>query len=428
MEEKCTYSVDKEDCKCIQHCKKDYWNELANNELIVKVNQFWETIQKEIRDMNLKEEILSGEDDNYNLELYLNKPKIYTGVNFHSFQDCKKNNYCNFTTYSELNKEESKKITICKNKIEFVHCTFLEKLDFKNLSFLKDITFDNCIFKKEITFPDSYNNTIAFINDCDFNTNNINLSNKIFESSLFFKNCKNIGKIDLSNSIVKGFVSFKDADIKEANFEKASFKDLSVFIGATFQSDVDFKYTEFNKQVYFQNVTIKGELNLETAIFKDEVNFLKLKTEISNCETARIIKHSFEKNDNIIEANRFYALEMKAKSKELKFIKQPLNWTVFKLHKISSNYSQNYIFPILWIILISFINCNGFGLIKGSLFDSFFSIYYSEILNCMANSINPFSIMTGKETLTFGLLIYKSIIAYLIYQFIVSIRQNTRRK
>jgi len=45
-----------------------------------------------------------------------------------------------------------------------------------------------------------------------------------------------------------------------------------------------------------------------------------------------------------------------------------------------------------------------------------------------ANLINPFSIMTKGETLTLGILIYKVVIAYLIYQFIVSIRQNTRRK
>ena len=50
------------------------------------------------------------------------------------------------------------------------------------------------------------------------------------------------------------------------------------------------------------------------------------------------------------------------------------------------------------------------------------------IFDTIANKINPFSIMISKDPLTFGLLFFKVIMAYLIYQFIVSVRQNTRRK
>jgi len=46
-------------------------------------------------------------------------------------------------------------------------------------------------------------------------------------------------------------------------------------------------------------------------------------------------------------------------------------------------------------------------------------------LECFARNIKPF----GKiEDISFGLLLYKVTIGYLIYQFIVSVRQNTRRK
>jgi len=60
------------------------------------------------------------------------------------------------------------------------------------------------------------------------------------------------------------------------------------------------------------------------------------------------------------------------------------------------------------------------------IFYGFFS--QDWLLKCFANKLNPFSIMMGSEKLTFGGLIYKIIIAYLIYQLIISIRQNTRRK
>ena len=49
-------------------------------------------------------------------------------------------------------------------------------------------------------------------------------------------------------------------------------------------------------------------------------------------------------------------------------------------------------------------------------------------LTDLANVINPFSIMTKGDTLNLGMLIFKVIITYLIYQFVVSVRQNTRRK
>ena len=39
---------------------------------------------------------------------------------------------------------------------------------------------------------------------------------------------------------------------------------------------------------------------------------------VKNRETARKIKDTFEKQNNIIEANRFYKLEMKEREKELK--------------------------------------------------------------------------------------------------------------
>jgi uncharacterized protein YjbI with pentapeptide repeats len=238
----------------------------------------------------------------------------------------------------------------------------------------------------------------------------------------------------LHNSTLQGSASFRGSNFGEVDFERTSFYNATVFNEAIFQNNVDFKYTNFDDRVYFQDVTIQGELNLSSTIFKDEVNFLGIKNNevgkklgvknIANRETARIIKHSFEKLNNIIEANKFYALEMEAMWKELKFRKQPLNWIIFFLHGLSSNHSQNYLLPVLWISIISFAFCNGCSLIKASLMETIFGIYNSNIIKCMTASI----VVIEKESLTFGALMYKSIIAYLIYQFIVSVRQNTRRK
>jgi hypothetical protein len=162
---------------------------------------------------------------------------------------------------------------------------------------------------------------------------------------------------------------------------------------------------------------------------------------------------------------------MKEMEKELKFFKKPFEWLVFKIHGMTSNHSQDFLLVLFWILNITFVTvflqfelvCEN-SFVK--LFDRFFFFFgglvflgygisklkenfrnmaiilssiisyfiYSNTyiedssLKLFSNLINPFSIMTGKDELSFGILLYKITIAYLIYQLIISIRQNTRRK
>ncbi|WP_228289361.1 hypothetical protein [Poseidonibacter lekithochrous] len=202
----------------------------------------------------------------------------------------------------------------------------------------------------------------------------------------------------------------------------------------------------------------------------NNTRFIKIDFPVKNRETARIIKNSFEQQNNIIEANKYYALEMKEREKELnqdrKEGKNLLEWLVFKVHGLASNHSQDWLLSLFWILSFSFgygfINCINeyldnklefmlidiflFGvitLISAFVVESkrinnyiliaiFYLIYgfTSKDFNLydISNNINPFSIMTGWQELSFLTLSYKIIIAYLIYQLIISIRQNTRRK
>jgi len=229
---------------------------------------------------------------------------------------------------------------------------------------------------------------------------------------------------------------------------------------------VKFKYSQFRSIAFFRDAKIKGKLDLRDAIFKDEVNFLDIKTNVSNRETARIIKHSFEQQDNIIEANKFYALEMQKQEESLKWRKSFLDKLIFTFHQLSSNHSQDWMLVLLWILNItvlykispnitstasndiviflmtSIITIGIFLINVNKLFCYHILHNYKVILSIIflylfnnsninfdtiSNNINPFSIMTT-QTITFSELIYKIIIAYLLYQFIISIRQNTRRK
>jgi len=432
----------------------------------------WKTIQEEIWFIDLEIERLSREDDTYQLESYLNEPKQYKNVIFLPFQNTQEKDSYNFTTYSDMNTDSIINIFSLKN-VEFIECDFLDITDFSKYHFFKSVKFEKCRFIKGILFSKTFENHLEF-NNCNFCLNSIDLSNRIFKSSLHFKDCRNIGKIDLYNSTIQGSASFKGSNINEVNFARTDFNNVAVFNDAIFQNNVDFKYTSFEKRVYFQNIMIQGELNLSSTIFKDEVNFLGIKNNdvgqelgtknIANRETARIIKHSFEKLDNIIEANKFYTLEMQKREEELSKTKEK-NWLdliVFKFHKISSNHSQDWLLALFWMLNISILYTHylffmvdkkieyfvipfvlnvlttimvGFDFSKvckllWTLTSYLIYIFISHdyFLCFVANNFNPFSIMTETETFTFAGLIYKSIITYLIYQFIISIRQNTRIK
>ena len=151
---------------------------------------------------------------------------------------------------------------------------------------------------------------------------------------------------------------------------------------------------------------------------------------------------------------------MEKREKELdKNIKKGENiieWLIFKIHSISSDHSQSAYLAFLWIfnfsylyiiycskssvidniiafsaitiILVSMIDMKNtlkIGLTIGLLE---FQVFSNVKLDVIADKINPFSIMISWDEIPFKLLLFKIIIAYLLYQFIVSVRQNTRRK
>lgn len=263
-------------------------------------------------------------------------------------------------------------------------------------------------------------------------------------------------------------------NLGNTNFQK--FVDLRE---SKFHINVNLDDSSFEDNVFFNQCKFSYELNLEDTIFYEKADFFKINLEkgVSNRETARIIKGSFEQQNNIIEVNKFYALEMKEREKELeRDIKEGKNffeWLVFKIHGLSSNHSQDWLLALFWIFIVGFIaSYYDFNLIQNSkaeyihynltsifktiglifiiLFidrlckikDKFINISYfiissyliyiyateDYLLSLFSQTINPFSVMKTNDPINGIQLFFKIIIAYLIYQLIISIRQNTRRK
>jgi hypothetical protein len=251
-------------------------------------------------------------------------------------------------------------------------------------------------------------------------------------SDVQYRTIKNINIVatDVKNDCLIYELKLDRLRLHSVEFFKTTLEKLYI------KDELELDKSKFDKRLDFFDVEYLGKLNLAKTLISNDTSFLTLSSNnikrnivnVKNRETARIIKNSFEQQNNIIEANKYYAVEMKEREKELKVWKNPLDWLVFTFHMLSSNHSQNWIFQFWWILLISF-----FYVSVPSDHSFCEGIYHRINLGCdlfdkMANVINPFSIMRKGETLNLGMLIFKVIIAYLIYQFVVSIRQNTRRK
>lgn len=434
--EGCNLSSYKNSNKCILHSDdknkdiKEFWEKI--NSRIDEVNKSYTKNPADVKDFNSE----------YNYEVFKYEFKevrfpdsIFEDITYKSFHD--------------LNKELN---------IYFKNCIFNGKIDFNLLSNAKAISFSNCTFYEDIEFK-----------------------NQKFQDLFIFEECTVNSNMKFQNIVFLGTTSF---------------------IETTFNKKIEFIHSRSEDLFLFNNTKI-GNILFDNTFFNSESNFLNMKNKknknlkvenIENRETARIIKHSFEEQDNIIEANKYYALEMEKRKEELsKDIEKGKNifeYLIFYFHNLSSNHSTNPLLVLFWILIFSlfysytfdflekqelYIECFDEKYLKSwiytfynfkEFFDLFlviaiiFGIFLLVYLVCnqknenlglmiifticsisfyifltkdfylflVSKNFNPFSIMTKGEDLTFSMLIYKSVIAYLIYQFIISIRQNTRRK
>jgi len=434
-----------QDDKCVLHCekKKDDWytvnDDGTKNWKPEKVKEFWKEIRR----------VIKKQDDSV---IFFNY--YFKSVYFPKFE---KSGLANASDYTHNSFFEKGKVKEFNQLLRLKKCVFLDEEYLKDIKFNQGLYFDECEFLNGLDF--SYR---SFVNNQKVRIQNC--------PKIINANFKNTTFNDLADFYNTTFISAEDT------FHKTNFQDISVFTKCTFRNSINFKYTTFEKLSQFKETTFEQEVNFEDAIIKDKINFLGIKKDdkksdikVVNRETARIIKHSFEKQDNIIEANKFYAVEMKKQEGELKWGTDFAEKLIFKFHKISSNHSQDWLLVLLWILNITFvysafqqdifinekwllfgffligfiitvIECTAFleirkkykmlfFLLFGIISYMFYSLVTSDnTLYCVSNDLNPFSIMNSSNKLTFTTLVYKVAIAYLIYQLIVSIRQNTRRK
>ncbi|MGE4479034.1 MAG: hypothetical protein AB7E76_08650 [Deferribacterales bacterium] len=289
----------------------------------------------------------------------------------------------------------------------------------------------------------------------DISLNQLELSN-LLNYSKFFKvsNVKITKSLKISESLIPSLyltgIIF-DKGISEITFKDTSFMDVS-----------------FNNVIWPENL---------------EFIFNKEESHPKNRDTCRQLKKVHENQGNIIDSNRFYALEMKAYGKTIPKLRLSEK-IIFGLGEKTSNFAQDWTLPLFWMFTLALYNlvfnvaykCDHLRLIEilpkeiyaaivpivlFSIVSSIFIIKktrkYKRIIFLSTSSIitfilygytfvssniissyiiypierlirvfNPLDIKTadGHPILWFT---SKAIFAFLLYQFVVATRRQTKR-
>ena len=326
---------------------------------------------------------------------------------------------------------------------------------FSNCNFHGDLTLSKVIFSKPIfDNADDVQSTIKLldISGCEF-----------INQARFILNKCNVGIFKLANTSVKSKFEFKEGAINEFIVDNTNFDELldayktkfikfriykSIFsdfvgfercqFGEVDQHDRDFVsryiYATFTNFINFRNAKFHSGLDISRVNWKEPPNFLYAYVNPINTsrETFRIIKFSFDRLGNQIEANKYYSLEMRKYEEELK--KANGHWqerVVLKLNKWISNFGQNYVTPIVLIIVLAVIfHYIESGYEHGTLYTMVpianHLTPYINWLNNVAKGLLPISKYLPKGLEFTGMLFYFAY-AGLTWQAIVAIKRHTKR-
>lgn len=368
-----------------------------------------------------------------------------------------------------------------KIEIVFKNCKFTD-ITINEEIILDDIFLENDIEDKnlDINFirvtASEFNEKFYINKQYDGNDKELHIKKLIIENTTFKHNFK-LHHCITDEILLKDTDFEKNADFYLSHFESGIKENINIqapieFKALNFNGLALFGDTKFHKKFYLKYVTLEGYshfrnaefnegLNLDYANIQNEMNFFGskgLKSDISknntSQETYRIIKHQFEKLGNKIEANKYHALELEQKRKKLE--EEKGDWKerlVFMFHDLSSKHSTNWFRALLWIVFIGSITvllnqsfwfillppiiyflstkCNDIISFKLSVQILSFAIVIGVYPNIYMDDIFKFiSILTKEDDFCYNYFLMtfnKVSLGYLYYQFLMSVRKDTRK-
>jgi len=292
--------------------------------------------------------------------------------------------------------------------LSFDHAVFVGKSNFEQVAFGQDIIFEGAMFRDKAYFRDAIFHGKAVFTSATFLDKSY-FRRAVFEDEALFLSTTFVEKADLRDVI------FRD----KALFRGAVCKDLIQFSGAQISS-LDLETSRFDDASY---------LHLHGVGQPGDKPTLLSSKHFPNKESARHIKAHFEKQNNITEANKYFVIEQSLYLNEL--ISE--DWWSHKgriftlaLHKLISNSGTSWIKVFFWILLFALLVLllhDGFPQTKEAILN---------IPNRAVELINPMNIFKRGHNLyegnDFWGMVVRVIAMYLIYQFMMAFRQDTRRK
>ena len=431
----------------------------------------------------------------YSNNFRINKNTYFKDCNFKStffIEPFSINNFDELYRYSKCTFYKEVYVTPSKESKE-VLCNLFEECDFLSEMTVQDLSFKKSLFK----FPDplSIIEDQSLTNDIDiekivscYNFNSLIIKNCVFENDIKIngfsedyinnikllgydlqKNCLNIenlkivdtkfeSKLEIKSSVIK-ILEFKnsnvgkvfdsfESDFEKVYFYKSIFKDFAGFEKVDFgkkgcfsqEYQTQFIYTTFMSFSNFRRAIFHSGLDFERVNLKEQPNFLGVVVDRHNTnrETYRIIKDSFDSNGNHIEANKFFAEEMRAyknelfstyNSKEGKLAEK----FIFLINWLISDFGKSYIRPFMILLLLIILYFGSYAFYESWYASDIYSVpksvshIYNFLNNCAKNFM-PFSrFIENKKGFEFVSLIFYILFAVLIWQIVVAVKRHTQR-
>jgi len=363
------------------------------------------------------------------------------------------------------------------DSIQFVNCIFKKETIFKttlNYNYqIEKCNFDimkfKKIHKKERTQVGKYykykieiintNGNVLNIENCEFNSkfyinpqyNNFEnrtceISSLIIEETVFNENFKlhdcEVSLVNINNTdFLKNADFFKSKFLqekKDITFKSINFGGLALFGECKFYSTFIMEYVTITGLSHFREAEFFAGLNLDKSNIEKEMNFFNIKglKDISikndtSQETYRILKFNCEKIGNIIEANKYHALELEKKKETIKFNDNETDWMVFQANYLTSRFGTHWVYPIVGILLVGLLTLLGLHYEKLSeLYDSTDLINGTIFWSGLDKAFEYMYILNKDKNFQehgFIFLLNKISLGYLYYQFVTAIRKDTRK-
>ncbi len=352
-------------------------------------------------------------------------------------------NHCIFDSIVDLSGSEENPMTFMYSV--FYHCKFFDGI-MANYAYFESYLFEEDLTEK----PLDHNKFGISITQCEFKLPFIidhrTLTICVILASRFnaeFRiSSSQIGNLMIMNCQFKQVSRLIKTQFSEFEMENSMFSDLTSFEGSSFgvgESSSDkatrFEFVTFLSFCSFSGTNFLKGLNLHRVSMKETPNFLnsKVNERLTDRETFRIIKNSFDQVGNFIEGNKFYKLEMLKRKEELNEKKNSVESRLFSLYHLISDYGQSIGRPLIYIAITAVVYA---FLLYGKQENWLYYFLPDHIgisldqgfgfLNLFARGVLPYKDFSV-QGMEFISLIFYIITTSLIWLVILAIKRHTKR-